>query len=60
MKSQNKIVSWVIEQFSKKVSSETLFLIFILWLIGAQTAHRIRHICEDGRVAGSQQTQNWR
>ena len=59
MKSTKQIVSWVIEQFSQRVSSETLFLILVLWLVGAQTAHRIRHICEDGRVAGNQ-TQNWR
>ena len=59
MKSTTNIISWVIEQFSKKISSETLFLIFVLWLVGAQTAHHIRNICEDGRVAGNQ-TQNWK
>lgn len=54
-----KIINWAIEHFGKKISSETLFLILVLWLVGAQTAHRIRNICEDGRVAGNQ-TQNWR
>jgi hypothetical protein len=34
----------VIEKFGQKFSSETLFLIFVLWLFGAQTVHWLNAI----------------